>query len=107
MMLRKQKFDPNDQHRMCSVFAMFFDKSWYLIELLTQNASGMVPGGIRLVYRKGSLIPDENFSQRVLVNQVTWTLNKVYLTSLFLHIAILVSWMHKLVLWKNPHEKWE
>ena len=56
---------------MCSVFVMFFDKSGYLIELFTQNASVLVPGGVRLVYRKGSLIPDENFSPRVLVNQVT------------------------------------
>ena len=71
MVLRKQKFDPNDQHLMCSVFAMFFDKSRYLIELLTQNASALVSGGVRLVNRKGSLIPDENFSRRVLVNQVT------------------------------------
>ena len=55
---------------MCSVFVMLFDKSRYLIELLTQNASALVPGGVRLVYRKGSLIPDENFSRRVLVNQV-------------------------------------
>ena len=70
-MLRKQKFGPNDQHLMCSVFVMLFDKSQYLIELLTQNASAMVPGGVRLVYKKGSLIPYENFSRRVLVNQVT------------------------------------
>ena len=47
MVLRKQKFDPNDQHLMCSVFVMLFDKSWYLIELLTQNASALVPGGVR------------------------------------------------------------
>ena len=71
MVLRKQKFDPHDQHLNCSVFAMLFDKSQYLIELFTQKASAMVPGGVRLVYRKGSLIPYENFSQRVLVNQVT------------------------------------
>ena len=71
MVLRKQKFGPNDQHPMCSVFVMLFDKSRFLIELLTQNASALVPGGVRLVYRKGSLIPDENFSRRVLVNQVT------------------------------------
>ena len=70
-MLRKQKFGPNDQHLMCSVFVMLFDKSQYLIELLTQNASTLVPGGVRLVYKKGSLIPSENFSLRVLVNQVT------------------------------------
>ena len=70
-MLRKQKFGPNDQHLMCSVFVMLFDKSQYLIELLTQNASTLVPGGVRLVYKKGSLIPYENFSLRVLVNQVT------------------------------------
>ena len=69
-MLRKQKFGPNDQHLMCSVFVMLFDKSRYLIELLTQNASALVPGGVRLVYLKGSLIPYENFSGRVLVNQV-------------------------------------
>ena len=71
MVLRKQKFVPNDQHLMCSVFVMLFDKNRYLIELLTQNASALVPGGVRLVYRKGSLIPDENFSWRVLVNHVT------------------------------------
>ena len=75
MVLRKQKFGPNDQHRMCSVFVMFFFfffyKNRYLIELLTQNTSTLVPGGVRLVYRKGSLIPDENFSRRVLVNHVT------------------------------------
>ena len=71
MVLRKQKFDPNDQHSMCSVFVTLFYKSRYLIELLTQTASALVPGGVRLVYRKGSLIPDENFSRRVLVNQVT------------------------------------
>ena len=71
MVLRKQKFDPNDQHLMCSVFAMLFDKSRYLIELLTQNASALVSGGVRIANRKGSLIPDENFSRRVLVNQVT------------------------------------
>ena len=71
MVLRKQKFDPNDQNLMCSVFAMRFDKSRYLIELLTQNTSALVPGSVRLVYRKGSLIPVENFSRRVLVNQVT------------------------------------
>ena len=71
MVLRKQKFDQNDQHLMCCVFVMLFDKSRYLIELLTQNASALVLGGVRLVYRKGSLIPDENFSRRVLVNQVT------------------------------------
>ena len=70
-MLRKQKFDPNDQRLMCSVSVMLFDKSRYLIELLTQNASALVPDCVRLVYRKGSLIPDENFSRRVLVNQVT------------------------------------
>ena len=71
MVLRKQKFDPNDQHLMCSVFAMLFDKSQYLNDLLTQKASALVPGDVRLVYKKGSLIPDENFSRRVLVNQVT------------------------------------
>ena len=71
MVLRKQKFGPDDQHLMRSVFVMLFDKSRYLIELLTQNASALVPGGARLVYRKGSLIPDENFSRRVLVDQVT------------------------------------
>ena len=72
MVLRKQKFGPNEQHLMCSVFVMLFDKSRYLIELFkTQNASALVPGCVRLVYRKGSLIPDENFSQRVLVNHVT------------------------------------
>ena len=32
MVLRKQKFDPNDQHLMCNVFAMLFDKSRYLID---------------------------------------------------------------------------
>ena len=68
MVLRKQKFDPNDQHLMCSVFVMLFDKRRYVIELLTQNAFALVPGGVRLVYRKGSLIPDEKFSRRVLVN---------------------------------------
>ena len=71
MVLSKQKFDPDGQHLICSVFAILFDKSRYLIELLTQNASALVPGGVRLVYKKGSLIPDENFSRRVLVNQVT------------------------------------
>ena len=71
MVLSKQKIDPNNQHVMCSVFVMLFDKSPYLIELLTQNASALVPGDVRLVFRKGSLIPDENFSRRVLVNQVT------------------------------------
>ena len=71
MVLRKQKFDPNDQHLICSVFVMLFDKNQYLIELLTQNASALIPGGVQLVYRNGSLIPDENFSQRVLVHQVT------------------------------------
>ena len=71
MVLRKQKFDPYDQHLMCGVFVMLFDKNRYLIELLTQNASAQVPGGVRLDYRKGLLIPDENFSRRVLVNQVT------------------------------------
>ena len=71
MVLRNQKFDPNDQHVMCNVFVMLFDKMWHLIELFTQNASVLVPGSVRLVYRKGSLIPDENFSRRVLVNQVT------------------------------------
>ena len=91
MVLRKQKFGPNDQHLMCSAFVMLFDKSRYLIELSTQNASALVPGGVRLVYRKGSLIPDDNFSRRVLVNHVTWTLNKVYLITLLLHIALLVS----------------
>ena len=65
MVLRKQKFDPYDQHLMCNVFAMLFDKSRYLIELLTQNASPLLPGCVKLVYRKGSLIPDENFSRRV------------------------------------------
>ena len=69
-MLRKQKFGPNDQNLMCSVFVMLFDKSRDLIELLTQNASALVSGGVRLVYRTGSLIPDGNFSQRLLVNQV-------------------------------------
>ena len=53
---------------MCSVFVMFFDKSRYVIELLAQKASALVPGGVRLVYGKGSLIPDEKFSRRVLVN---------------------------------------
>ena len=48
MVLRKQKFDPNDQNLMCSVFIMLFDNSRYLIELLIQNASGLVvPGGVR------------------------------------------------------------
>ena len=48
MVLRKQKFDPNDQHLMCSVFVMFFFsyKSRYLIELFAQNASVLVPGGV-------------------------------------------------------------
>ena len=64
-MLRKQKFDPNGQHLICSVFAMLFDKSRYLIELFTQNASALVPGSVRLVYRKGSLIPDENFTEGI------------------------------------------
>ena len=91
MVLRKQKFYPNDQHIMCSVFVMLFDKSRYLIELLTQNVSALVPGGVRLVYRKGSLIPDKNFSRRVIVNQVTLTLDKVYLISSVLRIALLVS----------------
>ena len=91
MVLRKPKFDPIDQHLMCCVFAMLFDKSLYLIELFTQKASVLVPGGVRLVYRKGSLIPDENFSRRVFVNQVTRTLNKVYLISLFQHTALIVS----------------
>ena len=76
MVLRKQKFDPNGHHRICCVFAMLFDKSWYLIELFSQNASALVLGGVRLVYRKGSLIPEENFSRRVLLNQVTLTLNQ-------------------------------
>ena len=71
MVLRKQKFDPNDQHLLCSVFVMLFDKGRYPIELLNQNASALVPGGVRLVYRKGSLIPDENFSRRVIVNHLT------------------------------------
>ena len=70
MVLRKQKFDPNDQHLMCSVFVMLFDKSRYPIELLTQNASALVPGSVQLAHRNGSLIPNENFSRRVLVNQV-------------------------------------
>ena len=46
MVLRKQKFGPNGQHIMCSVFAMLFDKSRYLIELFAQNASALVPGGV-------------------------------------------------------------
>ena len=71
MVLRKKKFDPNDQHLMCSIFVMNFDKSRYLIEFFTQNASALVPVGVRLVNRKGSLIPDENLSWRVFVNQVT------------------------------------
>ena len=71
MALSKQKFGPIDQHLMCSVFVMLFDKSRYLIELLTQNASALVPGAVQLAYRNGSLIPDDNFSQRVLVNHVT------------------------------------
>ena len=71
MVLRKPKFDPTGQHLMCSVFVIRFHKSRYLIELLTQNSFALVPGGVRLVYRKGSLIPDENFSRRVLVNLVT------------------------------------
>ena len=91
MVLRKQKFGPHDQHLMCSVFVMLFDKGQYPIELLNQNASALVPGDVWLVYKKGSLIPDENFSQRVLVDQVTWALNKVYLISLSLYIALLVS----------------
>ena len=57
---------------LCVVFfVMLFDKSRYLIELFIQNASALVPGGVRLVYKKGSLIPYERFSRRVLVNQVT------------------------------------
>ena len=60
---------------MCSVLVMLFDKSRYLIELLTQNASAVVPGGVRLAYRKGSLIPDENFSRRVLVNHCPSNMN--------------------------------
>ena len=59
MVLRKQKFNSNGQHLMCSDFAMLFDNSWYLIELFTQKASALVPGSVRLVYRKGSLNPDE------------------------------------------------
>ena len=35
------------KHLMCSVFVILFDKSRYLIELLTQNASALVPGGVR------------------------------------------------------------
>ena len=46
MVLRKQKFDPNGQRLMCSVFVMLFDKSQYLIELLNQNASALVPGRV-------------------------------------------------------------
>ena len=42
MVLRKQKFGPNDQHILCSVFVMLFDKGQYTIELLTQNASALV-----------------------------------------------------------------
>ena len=42
MVLRNRKFDPNDQHLMCSVFTMLFNKSRYVIELLTQNASALV-----------------------------------------------------------------
>ena len=45
-------------------FVILLDKNWYLIELLTQKASALVPGSVRLVYRKDSLIPDENFSRR-------------------------------------------
>ena len=71
MVLKNQKFDPYGQHLMCSVFVILIDRSVYLIELLTQNASALVPGDVLLVYRKGSLIPDENFSRRVLVNHVT------------------------------------
>ena len=71
MVLRNQKFGPNDQHLMCSVFVMLFYKGRFPIELLVQNTSALAPGGVLLVYRKGSLIPDENFSLRVLVNQVT------------------------------------
>ena len=47
MVLKKQKFGPNDQHLMCSVFVMLFDKNRYLIELITQNASVLLPGGVR------------------------------------------------------------
>ena len=68
MVLKKQKFDPYGQRLMCSVFVTLFDKSRYLFELLTENVAALVPGGVRLVYRKGSLIPNENFSLRVLVN---------------------------------------
>ena len=71
MVLMKTKFDPYGQHLICSVYVMLFDKSRFLIELFTQKASAPVPGGVRLVYRKGSLIPDKNFTRRVLVNQVT------------------------------------
>ena len=46
MVLRKQKFGPNDQHLMCSVFVMLFDNTRYLIDMLTQNASALVPGGV-------------------------------------------------------------
>ena len=46
MVLRNQKFGPDDQHIMCCVFVMLFDKNRYLIELLTQNASVLVPGGV-------------------------------------------------------------
>ena len=63
--IRKQKFGPSDQHLMCSVFVMLFDEGHYPIELLTQNTSALLPGGVRLVYKKVSLIPDENFSRRV------------------------------------------
>ena len=49
MVLRKQKFGPNDQHLMCCVYVMVFDKNRNLIELLTQNLSALVPGGVPLV----------------------------------------------------------
>ena len=57
--VKETEFGSNDQHLMCSVFVMLFDKSRYLIELLTQNASAVVSDSVRLVYRIGSLIRDK------------------------------------------------
>ena len=72
MLLRNQKLFVTAWHLFNSVFAGRFNKIWYQNTFVIDQASATVSGCVRLVCRLGSLIPDENFWRRVLVNHVAY-----------------------------------
>ena len=70
MLLRNQKLFVTAWHLFNSVFAGRFNKIRHQNTFVIDQASATVSGGVRLVCRLGSLIPDENFWRRVLVNHL-------------------------------------